>query len=151
MPRKSISTEITVASIIAAALLILGIPAFGQAGSAGGTIGKPNKSASGQTTSAEPSRRAKIRSEVKQSSGGKSCGAIAGIWTSNFSGFFGEGDVTVTKAGSYHHSTGLVTGSWTCSHGEFVFTATNGAVETVSMSSDGKRLEKQDGTVWLRR
>ena len=147
---KSVLGTITVLIAICA----MGTPAFAQAGSTGGNIGKQGKSASGGSE-VEPQRTApaqKPRSSDDAKPGNqKSCGKVAGNWTSSFSGAFGAGDVTVSGGGSYNHRSGLVAGTWTCSAGKFTFTATNGAVAQVSLSSDGKQLEYADGSVWLRR
>lgn len=118
---------------------------------AGSTLGKTDQSLSGEPKKAPASKISTGSGKAKERGAGSCSVAIGGAWTSNFSGTFGEQDVLVSANHSYRHKTGLVTGSWTCQSGVFTFTATNGDMERVTMSSDGKRLVKPDGATWLRR
>ena len=137
---------------LVASLLGMAEAVVAQAGSTGGTLGKTDQSLSGGSKEAPASKPSTDSRKAKGKDTATGCSAaIGGAWTSNFSGTFGEQDVLVSANHSYRHKTGLVTGSWSCQSGVFTFTATNGDMERVRLSSDGKRLVKPDGATWLRR
>jgi len=151
------STAIGVAGLVAVlAALASTSTALAQAGSTGGTIGKQGKSVSGREDAVQTHQFPPRRKAISENSNAKAhkavaCGNVAGLWTSNYSGLFGEDDTRISADGTYRHKTGLVAGSWTCSAGVFAFSATNGAREQVTLSPDGNRLVKPTGEVWLRR
>src|SRR5262245_21994891 len=141
--------------------------ATAQAGSTGGSIGKQEKSVSGDTAPApapEAARPAKSRKEGRGesrrqsrresrserhsdagSSGG--CRSIVGTWTSWASKLYGRNDTHINADGSIVHPHSK--GRWTCSGGIYYHTWDSFGVRgPYKLSGDGRRLIKiTDGSV----
>ena len=127
--------------------------AAAQAGSAGGTIGKQDKSISGSERAAIP-RPAKNqrqgRNKPSPASGRnaqKSCRSIVGTWASWASGVYGKQDTKIRADGTIEHPTSK--GTWSCTAGEYVHVWDSFGVRgPYTLSPDGKRLIKiKDGSV----
>ena len=131
-------------------LLLPAGPALSQ-GSAGGTIGKHGKSASGGE---EPSKPARKRSTSEDGAPRKKaashCPNIVGTWNSWASGLFGQGDTTFSKDGTATHRSGIV-GKWFCEGGKLHIEWPDGKPGVVTPSDDGKRLITSDGNVHMSR
>jgi hypothetical protein len=151
---------------IAALLCWLCLPphtALAQAGSAGGTLGKHNKSASGGDSAApEAPARPKKRKAVATRSNdsgeaaparkGSGCGHVAGTWTANgwWNGLYGRGDVTLNADGSARHVSGII-GTWTCdASSHFVMDWKNWAHAEGTMAGDGNSITFPDGGTMTR-
>src|SRR5579863_2954909 len=86
--------------------------ALAQAGSTGGSIGKQDKSISGDEAdrpraASHPKRSA---AKVQETSSGHSCGKIVGRW----SWYLGVSESVFYKDGSATHPASGATGKWTC-------------------------------------
>jgi hypothetical protein len=136
-----------------------------QPGSAGGTIGKTEKSISGSDDAAD-SRHAVPASKPARSAGpkqteekaskqnertGAGCGRIPGVWTANgwYNVIYGRGDVVLNADGSAKHVSGIV-GTWTCRDGHFVMHWKNWAHGEGTVSNDGNTVTFADGGTMTR-
>ena len=99
-----------------------------QPGSAGGTIGKHEKSISGD----EEQPKAKNPTSPKATG----CGKIVGTWTWHY---LVTTETVFRSDGSGSNSTGQ-TSSWTCSGGMVIARWDVGAVEHIKISGDGNKL-----------
>jgi hypothetical protein len=143
-------------AVIASAISFAGArTAAAQAGSAGGTIGKQEKSVSGGEES-EVSRPAKSQRQGQNKRGpttasGRnseaSCRSIVGVWTSWAAGIYGRNDTRINPDGTIQHPSSK--GTWSCSGGEYVHVwDAFGLRGPYRLSPDGKRLIKiEDGSV----
>jgi hypothetical protein len=143
-------------AIIASAISLAGArTAAAQAGSAGGTIGKQEKSLSGDEAP-KISRTVKSQKQGQNKHGPTrasghhseaSCRSIVGVWTSWAAGVYGKNDTRINSDGTIQHPTSK--GTWSCSGGEYVHVwNTFGVRGPYRLSPDGKRLIKiQDGSV----
>jgi hypothetical protein len=116
------------ACAIALSLLADGI-AFGQAGSTGGTIGKTDKSASGQDSSAV---RSNSRPHRQQPDG--SCRRIAGTWS------WVWGTETVFQANGTGRNSSGDENKWHCADGLVVATWNSGYIDRITIAHDGNSL-----------
>ena len=143
-----------------AILIVLVPPAWAQSGSAGGSIGKQNKSASGAVEGAVPAkpaspsgpRAAAATDEQKLGKrGGGHCGRIAGTWTANgwWNSLYGRGDVVLNADGSARHTSGIA-GTWTCNGTAFVMDWKNWAYGEGTLSADGNTIKFSDGGTMTR-
>jgi hypothetical protein len=127
-----------------AVLTVLAITAaprasFAQAGSTGGTIGKTDKSLSGdagsgshQPQQAEPSRH----SAAGKKPAGNSCQKIVGTWAWQYP--YGASEVVFNADGSGRNP--LLTAKWTCAGGGAIIRWSHGTADHVSISGDGNTL-----------
>jgi len=129
-----------------------------RAASAGGTIGKRDKSVSGgePEAPAKPKKRKPVaaRSEDGGSRTRKSaaCGRVAGVWTANgwWNGLYGRGDVTLAADGGARHVSGIV-GTWTCdASNHFVIDWKDWAHAEGTLSADGNTVTLTDGGTMTR-
>jgi hypothetical protein len=143
-------------AMIASAVSFAGATsAAAQAGSTGGSIGKQEKSVSGDTAPAAPevSRPAKSRKESRRESRRESrsrpseaaasggCRSIAGTWTSWASRLYGRGDTRINADGTLWHKSSR--GTWTCNGGIYHHTWDSFGVRgPYKLSGDGRRLIK---------
>jgi hypothetical protein len=122
-----------IVAAIATGLLIANVPASALAqGSAGGSIGKQGKSASGETTEAPaPPARSKTRrtSARDERDGDSPCRGLAGRWS-----WSTGGETTIRSSGTL--SKGDLNGTWTCKDGQVVIRWSHGYTD---------RLEFNDG------
>ena len=123
-----------------------------QAGSAGGTIGKQDKSISGSERAVpRPAKNQRQgRNKPSPASGRnaqKSCRSIVGTWASWASGVYGKQDTKIRADGTIEHPTSK--GTWSCTAGEYIHVWDSfGARGPYTLSPDGKRLIKiKDGSV----
>jgi hypothetical protein len=131
--------------------LMLAAPAFAQ-GSAGGSIGKRDKSISRahERRASPPPRAPTARKAARRSSSDRpekraSCGNFFGVWTSGGgSWLYGENDTTFNADGTARHLSGIQ-GTWTCEHGEIVLVWINWDNDRLKLSGDGKRLNSLAG------
>lgn len=119
-----------------------------QAGSAGGSLGKKGKSASGGDETprqdARPKQRASAGAGVKAGSS-KGCGNFSGTWTSGGgSWLYGANDTVFRADGSARHSSGIV-GTWTCKDGVIDLIWKDWDHDQLKLSADGKRLDSVAG------
>ena len=126
--------------------------ATAQAGSAGGTIGKSDKSISGSERAApRPARHQKQERNKREPASGRSSGAscrsIVGTWASWASGVYGKQDTRIKADGTITHPTSK--GAWSCTAGEYIHVwDAFGVRGPYTLSPDGKRLIKtKDGSV----
>ena len=127
--------------------------AAAQAGSAGGTIGKQDKSISGSERAAvpRPARNQREgrnkRSPASGRSSGTSCRSIVGTWASWASGIYGKKDTKINADGTITHPTSK--GTWSCTAGKYLHVWDSFGVRgPYTLSPDGKRLIKiKDGSV----
>jgi hypothetical protein len=149
-------------AVIASAISFAGArTAAAQAGSAGGTIGKQEKSVSGGEES-EASRPSKSQRQGQGQRQGQnkrgpttasghnseaSCRSTVGVWTSWAAGIYGRNDTRINSDGTIKHPSSK--GTWSCSGGEHVHVwDAFGVRGPYRLSPDGKRLIKiQDGSV----
>ena len=119
---------------------VLTLPALAQQpGSAGGSIGKHGKSASGGEDE-KPAAKPKPR---RPSAGGEAprkktagCGRIAGTW------HWVWGTTTIIKAdGTASNNNGAYTATWTCKGNQYVFVWSNGFRDTATPSGDGSSMD----------
>ena len=124
--------------------------AWAEEGSAGGTIGKQEKSVSGTEETDTPRRtshpRRPVRAERERPSG-SSCRSIAGTWSSWASSQFGHGDTHFNADGTMTHPASK--GTWSCENGEYVHVwATFGRRGPYRLSANGRQMIKvKDGSV----
>ena len=115
--------------------------ALAQAGSAGGTIGKQDKSVSGGDDHTVHHNSQSIRRSTSAPSESESCGSIRGSWR-------WVGVITTEVIFNSDHSiddTSSHHGSWTCSGGLVVISWTNGYVDHLGISKDHSRLTGNAG------
>jgi len=124
-----------------AAAAYLSSSALAQAGSAGGSLGKKNKSASGGEPSEPAARkkasRAKPKTEASENASreGAKCGRIVGTWH-----WFNNLDVAFKGDGTGSATNGD-TSSWTCDGGMYTVTwHFFGNVDRLTVSSNGKEI-----------
>lgn len=113
--------------------------ALAQAGSTGGTIGKQDKSVSGDSPAVESAPAAKPRprrsaNDAPARANGESCGRISGTWQ-----WWNGGETVFRMDGTASHTSGQ-TATWTCSDGNYVVSWSTG-IDKLRISSDGKRLD----------
>jgi len=151
-------------ALIAAAVSLVGATAAAaQAGSTGGSIGKQEKSVSGDAAP-EASQPPKSRRDSKDSrkenrreergrhastsaSEHSGCRSIAGTWTSWASKLYGRNDTHINSDGTIVHPTSK--GTWSCSGGIYHHTWDSFGVRgPYKLSADGRRLIKiSDGSI----
>jgi len=148
-------------ALIAAAISFAGATtAVAQAGSTGGSIGKQEKSVSGDAAP-EPSRPEKSRKDSRKenrreehsrhastsASESSGCRSIVGTWTSWASKLYGPRDTHINADGTIVHPSSK--GTWTCSGGIYHHTWDSFGVRgPYKLSADGRRLIKiSDGSV----
>ena len=145
-------------AIILASLLIAACTPAALAASAGGTIGKRDKSVSGgePETPAQPKKRKPVASRSEEggtrSKKNAACGRVPGIWTANgwWNGLYGRGDVTFNADGSARHISGIV-GTWTCdASNHFVIDWKDWAHGEGTLSADGNTVTLTDGGTMTR-
>jgi len=127
--------------------------AAAQAGSVGGTIGKQDKSISGNERAAAPRparNQRQGRNKPSPASGRSSqasCRSIVGTWASWASGIYGKQDTKIKADGTLEHRTSK--GTWSCTAGEYIHVWDSFGVRgPYTLSPDGKRLIKiKDGSV----
>ena len=119
--------------------------AFAQAGSAGGTIGKSDKSISGGREEHQRSRGQR-REQVpaphhasRAEPNNAGCQRVVGTWN-----WFLGGD-TVFYGDRTGRSASGPTFTWTCSGDSYVLTWSHGFVDHLRISPDGKRLDGSNG------
>ena len=144
----------TVATLAVLAGLVS--PALAQGGATGGTIGKQNKSVSGEAPRAPaatpqqpvPSARA-VRPEMQRPV--DNCKRVAGTWTANgwWNGVYGRGDVQLNADGTARHKSGIV-GHWICQGTSFAMNWTNWVHSTGTLSADGNTVTYPDGATMTR-
>jgi hypothetical protein len=121
--------------IFAISVLLASVAAIAQVqpGSAGGNIGRQDKSVSGGGTpeKSPPAHRPVAKNPVTKSS---SCGRIAGTWK------WANGTAVISSNGSARHSVGS-TATWTCNGGQYVFIWSDGYTDHISLSADGNQLD----------
>jgi len=112
----------------ACAIMLMPFPitAFAQSGSTGGTLGKTDKSISGE-------RHDQIRPPPAAGAKDGSCGRIVGTWK------WESYTITINRDGTAHH-TGGGDGTWTCKDGQYVFVWSIGITDHVSLSTDGNSI-----------
>ena len=140
-------------AIASAILFASAQTAAAQAGSAGGTIGKHDKSISGGTDAEAPRAVKKQRegrdkhAPAEDHDSGSSCRSIVGKWTSWASGIYGKNDTRINADGTIVHPTSK--GTWSCKGGVYTHVwAAFGVRGPYKLSPDGKRLIKiEDGSV----
>jgi len=109
-----------------------------EAGSTGGTIGKQDKSISGDAEVDRPraahhSKRPATNSQ--ETSSGPACSRIVGTW--KWGGGFGLTKMVFNQNGTVRQSLTGSTGSWSCA-GTIVRTVfTNGSTDRIAISKDG--------------
>jgi hypothetical protein len=144
---KCFSARLTV---LLAALFVAPWPAFPQAGSTGGTIGKHDKSVSGgddQERRPEPNAKRRQSATARPDGGhGKGCPDITGVWNSWASGMFGKGDATFNKDGTATHKSGIP-GTWRCENGQLRMGWNHKEPSPASITTDGKTIIDSDGKV----
>jgi hypothetical protein len=115
-------------------------PAFAQAGSTGGTIGKQDKSVSGDIPAVESTPALKkpkphrFGNDSPAKANGESCGRISGTWQ-----WWNGGETVFRMDGTANHTSGM-TATWTCSDGNYVVSWSTG-FDKLRLSPDGKRLD----------
>lgn len=121
---------------------VLAGPAFAQAGSTGGTLGKTDQSLSGGSSKDTPSEKpqrgtpSKQGAAVKQDAAKASrCSMIVGTWM-----WVHGVDFVFNPNGTYQPASGTG-GKWTCANGVYVIRAhgSNG-VDRMTISSDGSTM-----------
>jgi hypothetical protein len=114
--------------------------AFAQAGSTAGTVGKRDKSESGDSSAARSSHAPKEPRPRRSAYGvpnkakGASCGRIAGTWQ------WWTGGNTVFRTDGTAKNTNGLTATWTCSNGNYLVSWPTG-IDNLRISSDGTRLD----------
>lgn len=125
-------------SIICGVLVLLaaGGMVLGQAGSTGGTLGKTDKSASGEQQSSAPHGKAPLNTHVENPAAQTpSCGNIVGTWNWPNGGvmaFYKDG-----TAGTAGQPPG---GTWRCSGSTVVAVFNNGGRDQYIVAPDGNSL-----------
>jgi hypothetical protein len=113
-----------------------------QAGSIGGTVGKQDKSISGDEEADRPRAAPHLKrpaSRAPEASSGHSCRKIVGTW----SWYLGVSDSAFYNDGTARHSTSGATGKWTCAGGTVnVVWSYEGTVRTdrITLSQDGNSI-----------
>jgi hypothetical protein len=133
--------------VLSLSALASGSSALAQAGSIGGSIGRHDKSLSGDNAPPESTRSTKKqrshRSVAKPSDEASDnthinkrscCTKIAGAWQWVF------GTTTAVKADGSASNSGN-TATWSCKDGKYVFVWSNGWVDRASLSADGSRMD----------
>jgi hypothetical protein len=121
------------------ALLATDRIAVGQAGSIGGTVGKTDKSISGD----EPEQRQiPVQRPNVEKSTANSCHRIVGTWSWHSNPLMNL-EAVFRRDGS-NSGAGGFTGHWSCAGTKVTATWSNGAVDTISISSDGNGLAIQN-------
>jgi len=134
--RRRFRGETMLRILLVCAFAALLTPALAQQpGSAGGSIGKHGKSASGgeeEKPAAKPKpRRASAEGEAPRRKAA-GCGRIAGTW------HWVWGTTTIIKAdGTASNNNGAYTSSWTCKGNTYTFIWSNGFRDTATLSDDG--------------
>lgn len=107
-------------------------------GSAGGSIGKQGKSASGESEEAKPTpparvpaRRRAANTETRDAD--TSCRGLAGKWS-----WSTGGETVIRSSGTL--SKGELTGKWTCKSGEVVILWSHGYTDRLTLSGEDGRL-----------
>jgi hypothetical protein len=152
---KSMNRLIMICAIVLAAAPV---PAFAQAGSTGGTIGKQDKSASGGEVRV-PTRahraplarkhhvavreqrapRARKHHVSEAAPARASCRNVTGTWSWT-AGWFGKNDTAFRNDGTAYHIAGIP-GTWTCLGDGVIFVDwTNWNHYKLKLSPDGKKL-----------
>jgi hypothetical protein len=106
---------------------------MGGAGSAGGSIAKHEKSASGTDGPPHPVLRRKKAAPIKPGVKPSTCGAVVGEW-----GWFNGGSVTISADGTTAHAGER--GSWHCEGRTAVITWNAGWVDRLRLSLDSRTL-----------
>ena len=123
----------------------LATSAMAQAGSAGGSLGKTGKSASGGEPATERAAPSPKKNTANAPREGKGCGNFFGTWTSGGgSWLYGANDTVFRADGSARHTSGIV-GNWTCSDGVIDLEWKDWDQDRLKLSGDGKRLDSLAG------
>lgn len=128
-----------IAAAIAAIALVPARAWSQEPGSAGGTIGKQGRSASG-SEAGEPGRTAPApksggsASAKQRASAGSSCARVVGVWQGPTAESTFKSGGTVTSP-SFPYS-----GPWTCGNGQLVITWKDFGVDRCRLSSDGNQM-----------
>lgn len=125
----------TASILLAATVVAFATGALAQ-GSAGGSIGKQGKSASGGEDA--PAPRASSNGGQTPATG-KRCPNITGIWSSWASGLFGASDTNFRPNGTATHKSGIE-GTWRCEGGQIWLHWTGSEKHAVRFSADGKKV-----------
>jgi hypothetical protein len=127
--------------IVAAIAAIALVPARGSSqepGSAGGTIGKQGRSASGSEATepqrASPRTPGGATAAKPPASGGSSCGKLVGTWQGPTATSVFNSNGTVTSP-SFPYS-----GPWTCRNGQLVITWKDFGADQCQMSANGDQM-----------
>jgi hypothetical protein len=111
-----------------------------QPGSTGGTIGKRDKSETGDSPAVEPIRAQnkprphRSANDAPTKTKGASCGRITGTWR-----WWTGGDTVFRIDGTAKNTNGF-TATWTCSDGNYLVSWPTG-MDNLRISSDGTRLD----------
>ena len=137
---RKANTLLGLAFLVALAVTAASSASFAQAGSAGGTVGKQDKSLSGGDETPPPrrdTRPAKPAPATSSSPRETRCMAIVGTWT----WYLGITETVFNQNGSMRNSNG-VTGTWACPRAPGSATWSNGppVTETYTMSQDRNSL-----------
>ncbi len=108
--------------------------AFAQAGSTGGTLGKTDKSISGEEPKPRATPKASQNAPVRRNAG---CQRIVGTWAWHY--VLGTTETVFSSDGTGRGSTGL-TNSWTCGGGLVTVKWSHGYTDRVEISPDGRSL-----------
>jgi hypothetical protein len=114
------------------------LPACAEAGSAGGSVGKQDKSISGSRDADGPPPHAKPPvGAAKENTSRGTCGRIVGRW----SWYLGISDTIFRKDGTAFHPASGTNGKWTCAGGNSVNAVWNTGGKTstdrITVSPDG--------------
>jgi len=126
-----------------------------QAGSVGGTLGKKDKSVSGDIGESQPpAKRKPVHRAMSEDSAdtarktGKKCPNIVGVWNSWASGLFGQGDTVFKQDGTATHRSGIP-GVWKCDNGKLMISW--GGETFGEFKLDSNKLVNSDGGVGFSR
>jgi hypothetical protein len=123
-------------SIFFTGVLSASVVAQVQPGSVGGTIGKQDKSISGDEENTRVAPPLKRRDATTQpTSSGHPCSAIVGTW----SWYRGVTQMTFLQGGTLQSSTGA-TATWTCTNKRSAQSVGKGSKEQYTVSQDGKSM-----------
>lgn len=131
--KKSFAAERSVLLTVALMVFALTIgdpPALAQ-GSTGGTLGKTDRTLSGEKPGPEKSPGSKRSKQPGQAEAG--CAKVAGSWTGSIGEFY-----ILKPDRTASHPT--ASGSWSCKDGRFVVRWSSGYVDTGTVSRDGKQI-----------
>ena len=137
--RGSAVNNVLIALTVAAAILA-GQPAFAQSGSTGGSIGKTEKSISGDQESNAPDarpRRQRVRGSGsgEESGRGSSCRArITGQWKWHMGN-----TISIGSGGGFTSSNGL-SGHWSCSGNSITIKWSTGITDWLKLSDNGSSM-----------